>query len=173
MSLHVTFGIDPGLTGAVGVVIDGQAGPVLDMPTMTVGTKTEVDPRAIAAFVRQVRQAHLGAAFSGCVERVRAMPPKGDRRPGAQSSMNFGESYATAKTVLAVMGIDFSLAEPASWKRHFGLIGEDKDASRVLAIARFPSVADQLKRKRDHGRAEAYLLALWHQQRHLTGAMAA
>lgn len=172
MTARVTIGIDPGLSGAIAALIDGEAGPILDMPTMQVGAKTEVDARAIAAFIRELRRAHPGAVFEGCVERVRAMPPKGDRRPGAQSSMNFGESYATAKAVLAVMGIEYSRAEPASWKRHFGLTGEGKDASRLLAIARFPAAAAQLQRKKDDGRAEALLLALWHKQRHQPGAVA-
>ncbi|UXA66031.1 hypothetical protein [Xanthomonas prunicola] len=173
MTLRVVFGIDPGMSGAVAALIDGEAGPILDMPKMQVGNKQEVDARAIAVFVREIRNQHPGAVFAGCVERVRAMPPKGDRRPGAQSSMNFGESYAKAKAVLEVMGIPFSLAEPQSWKRHFGLIGQDKDASRQLAIRRFPFAASQLQRKKDDGRAEALLLALWHEQKHQPGALAA
>ncbi|MEE7545748.1 hypothetical protein HF319_00650 [Xanthomonas sp. Kuri4-1] len=173
MTLRVTFGIDPGMSGAIATLIDGAAGPILDMPCMQVGNKEEVDARAIAVFVRQVRAAHPGAVFEGTVERVRAMPPKGDRRPGAQSSMNFGESYAKAKAVLEVMGVPFSLAEPASWKRHFGLIGSDKNASRLLAIRRFPAAAPQLQRKKDADRAEALLMALWHENTQLQGARAA
>jgi hypothetical protein len=173
MTLRVTLGIDPGMSGAVAAVVDGEAGPVLDMPTMQVGNKREVDARAIATFIREIRQAHPGAVFAGCVERVRAMPPREGRRPGAQSSMNFGESYAKAKAVLEVMGIEFSLAEPQSWKRHFGLIGQDKDASRLLAMARFPEAAAQLQRKKDDGRAEALLLALWHENTQIHGRKAA
>ncbi|WP_369913903.1 hypothetical protein AB8810_12810 [Xanthomonas sp. NCPPB 3005] len=172
MTLRVVLGADPGMSGAVAALIDGEAGPVIDMPTMAVGNKREVDARAIAVFIRSLRAAHPGAYFSGCVERVRAMPPKGDRRPGAQSSMNFGESYAKVKAVFEVMGIPFSLAEPASWKRHYGLIGKGKDASRLLAIARFPSAAALLQRKKDDGRSEALLLALYHEHTEL-GARAA
>ncbi|NIJ89447.1 crossover junction endodeoxyribonuclease RuvC [Xanthomonas campestris] len=173
MTLRVTFGIDPGMSGAVAALIDGEAGPILDMPTMTVGKKQEVDARAIAVFIREIRSQHPGAVFAGCVERVRAMPPKDGRQAGAQSSMNFGESYAKAKTVLEVMGIPFSLAEPASWKRHFGLIGQDKEASRQLAIRRFPSAAPHLTLKKHSDRAEALLMALWHEQKHQPGALAA
>lgn len=173
MTLRVVFGIDPGMSGAVAALIDGEAGPILDMPTMTVGKKQEVDARAIAVFIREIRSQHPGAVFVGCVERVRAMPPKGDRKPGAQSSMNFGESYAKAKAVLEVMGIPFSLAEPQSWKRHFGLIGKDKEASRQLAIRRFPSAASYLILKKHSDRAEALLMALWHEQKNQPGAIAA
>jgi crossover junction endodeoxyribonuclease RuvC len=173
MTGRVTFGIDPGMAGAVATLIDGEPGPLLDMPTMAVGDKTEVDAAALARFIRDVRRANDGAYFCATIERVRAMPPRQvggvERRPGAQSSMNFGESYGKAKAVLEVFGLDFSLAEPQSWKRHFGLIGQEKDASRQLALRRFPSMASLLKRKKDDGRAEALLLALWHEQKHLTG----
>lgn len=164
MTARITLGIDPGMSGAIAALLDGEPGPVLDMPTMQVGNKHEVDARSIAVFVRGLKQAHPAAVLSGTVERVRAMPPRDGQRPGAQSSMNFGESYAKAKAVLEVMGIPFSLAEPASWKRYFGLQGKPKDASRQLAIARFPSAAHLLQRKKDDGRAEALLLALWHEQ---------
>ena len=52
-------------------------------------------------------------------------------------------------------------AEPASWKRRFGLTGQDKDAARLLAIQRFPAAALQLQRKKDNGRADALLIGLW------------
>ncbi|RZZ90616.1 hypothetical protein [Pseudoxanthomonas winnipegensis] len=167
MTARITLGADPGLSGAIAALIDGQAGPILDMPQMAVGNKHEVDARAIAVFVRGLKAAHPGAVVSGCVERVRAMPPREGRRPGAQSSMNFGESYAKVKAVFEVMGVPFSLAEPASWKRHFGLIGQEKDASRQLAIVLFPAAAAELKRKKDDGRAEALLLARWHESTQL------
>ena len=178
MTFRITFGIDPGLGGAIAILADGVSVAVHDMPVMQVGEKTEVDAAKMAAIIRGERAAHRGAYFSGCIERVRAMPPrKGEggiqRSAGAQSSMNFGDSYGQAKAVLAVLGIPYTRAEPQSWKRHFGLIGQDKDASRQLALVRFPTMADQLKRKKDDGRAEALLLALWHDSTQHRGEMAA
>ena len=168
MSLRITFGIDPGLGGALAILADGLPLSVHDMPTMEIGEKTEVDAGKLAAIIRGERAAHRDAYFSGCIERVRAMPPiKGpggkQRSAGAQSSMNFGDSYGKAKAAFEILGIPYTRAEPQSWKRHYGLIGQDKDASRVLAIARFPSMADRLKRKKDNGRGEALLIALWHE----------
>ena len=51
--------------------------------------------------------------------------------------------------------------------------GVDKDAGRQLAIARFPSAADQLRRKKDGGRADALLLALWANTTDAQGRVAA
>ena len=168
MTLRLTFGIDPGITGAIAVLADGVPVSVDDMPAMEVGDKSEVDAAKLAAIIRGVRAANPGAYVSGCIERVRAMPPRKDgagvqRNAGAQSSMNFGDNYGKAKAAFEILGIPYTRAEPQSWKRHYGLIGQDKDASRVLAIARFPSMADRLKRKKDNGRAEALLIALWHE----------
>ena len=38
MTMRVTFGVDPGLSGAVAVLLDGEPGPILDMPTFHNGT---------------------------------------------------------------------------------------------------------------------------------------
>lgn len=163
MTMRLTFGIDPGLSGAIATLIDGEPGPVLDMPILTVGERNEVDARAMAKFIRDVRGQHPGAYFSACIERVRAMPVEG-RKQGAQSSMNFGDNYGKAKAVLEVMGIPYTRAEPASWKRRFGLLGQGKDAARLLALQRFPAAGALLKRKKDDGRADALLIALYHDQ---------
>ncbi len=166
MARSLTFGIDPGLTGAIATLVDGEAGPVIDTPTMEVDGHTELDARAMALFIRAARETNPGAYVSACIERVRAMPAKG-RKQGAQSSMNFGDTYGKAKAVLELLGIPTTRAEPASWKRSFGLLKQDKDAARVLAISRFPSAAPSLRRKKDNGRADALLIALWFENTHL------
>lgn len=166
MARSLTFGIDPGLTGAIATLVDGEAGPVIDTPTMEVDGHTELDARAMALFIRAARDMNPGAHVSACIERVRAMPAKG-RKQGAQSSMNFGDTYGKAKAVLELLGIPTTRAEPASWKRSFGLLKQEKDAARVLAIARFPSAASSLRRKKDNGRADALLIALWFENTHL------
>ncbi|WP_313033667.1 hypothetical protein [Stenotrophomonas acidaminiphila] len=171
MASRLTFGIDPGISGAIAVLADGEAGPIIDMPLL--GEDREVDARQVALFIRAARDLHPGASVSAVIERVRAMPPKdGERRAGAQSSFNFGDHYGKAKAVLELLGIPYTRAEPASWKRQFGLTGQPKDASRVLAIQRFPTVAAELKRKKDNGRADALLIALYGEQRLASGVAA-
>ena len=155
--MRVTFGIDPGLTGAIAVLVDGEARTVHDMPVMDVGDWREVDGARMAAMLRGERQMYRGAYFSACVEKVGARP-----QDGGTSAFRFGESSGKVKAVLETLAIPYTRAIPAVWKRHYGLIGQDKDAGRVLAIARFPAMADQLNRKKDDGRADALLLALWH-----------
>ena len=164
-ALRLTFGVDPGLTGAVATLLDGEAGPIFDMPILRIGDKSEVDAFSLACFVRDLRRQHPGAYVSACIARVRAMPTEG-RKQGAQSSMNFGDNYGKAKAVFEVLGIPYTRAEPASWKRRFGLTGQDKDAARILALRRFPAAAGCLQRKKDSGRADALWIALYHEQAH-------
>lgn len=178
MTLRLTFGIDPGLTGAIATLADGEPGPILDMPTFHNGTANEVDARALSEWFREQCRQHSDAYISVCIERVRAMPNKqipgkAPRTMGAQSSFNFGDGFGQIKAVCRVLGMVPVLVEAQSWKRNLGLLGTEKDAARLLAIRRFPTAADRLQRKKDSGRADALLLALWHENTDQQGRAAA
>lgn len=176
MTNRVTFACDPGLSGAIAVLLDGEVGPIIDMPTFHNGTANEVDALKLGTFVREVRAAHPGAFFSVCIERVRAMPDRSGgvvRKMGAQSSFNFGDGFGQVKAVFRALGMQPVLVEANSWKHYYGLRGSEKDASRQLAITRFPAAAGQLRRMKDHGRAEALLIALYHESADHAGRNAA
>ncbi|HEY8331553.1 MAG TPA: hypothetical protein VIO83_09535 [Pseudomonas sp.] len=162
MTMRLTFGVDPGLTGAVATLIDGEPGPVLDMPTVEVDGWGEVDARAVVVFIRELRAAHPGAYVSACIEKVGARP--GD---GGTSAFRFGQTAGKLQAILEVLGIPATRVVPAQWKRAFLLLKQDKDAARLLAIARFPSAQKILSRKKDNGRADALLIALWHENTQL------
>lgn len=174
MTLRITFGIDPGLSGAIATLIDGEPGPMLDMPTRRIDGKGEVDARALATWIREQRAAHPGAYVSACLELVSAAP-MGGRQQGTASMFAFGDGYGQIKAVLDVLGIPYTRVTPAVWKRHFGIAGKSKDADagRQLALVRFPSAADQLRRKKDSGRADGLWLALWLDSMQHVGAQAA
>ena len=176
---RLIISIDPGRTGAIAALVDGAAGPVIDMPLLTVGENQEVDARGIALFIRAAKDLNPGAEVVGVIERVRAMPPrkgadgKEERKAGPQSSFNFGDHYGKAKAAFELLGIRYLRAEPASWKRRFGLTGQDKDAARLLAIHRFPEASQLLQRKKDNGRADALLIGLWAEHQLAMGQAAA
>ena len=174
MTLRVVVGIDPGLSGAVATLLDGEPGPMLDMPTRRVDGVNEVAARQLATWLRELRAAHPGAFVLVCLEHVSAAPMAG-RRQGTSSMFNFGDGFGQVKAVLDVLGLPVVRVRPATWKAHFSLSGKgvDKDAGRQLAIARFPSAADQLRRKKDGGRADALLLALWANTTDAQGRVAA
>lgn len=167
MSLRLTIAIDPGLSGAVAFFADGEPFEVLDMPTRRVDGKNEVCAAALASEIRAVRAQHAGAYVSAVIEKV-----NGRAGWGATQGFQFGAGYGKVKAVLETLGIPTREVQAVVWKRHYRLKGGDKDASRAVAQARFPNVADQLLRKKDDGRAEALLLGLWHDSTDVHGVAA-
>lgn len=157
MTLRLVLGCDPGQSGAIAVLADGEPAGFIDMPTMArKAGGHEVNAASLAAQLRGVMQQHRGAHVMAVVELVGSMPGQ-----GLASTFRFGQSDGILRGVLAALGIGYITVSPVKWKNHYGLTGQDKDAARTLAIRRFPSAADQLARKKDGGRADALLLALW------------
>lgn len=180
MTFRVTLGIDPGQSGAIAILADGEPAGFIDMPLVerNIGKGFAIDPRALAALIRGVMQQHQGAYMCAVVEYVNAMPATkgGDGAPraamGSSSAFRFGEGYGVVKGVLGALGIEWQLVFPQRWKAHHNLLKQQKDAARLRAIAIAPSMAAQLARKKDIGRADALLIALWgHQTEHdITGS---
>lgn len=168
MTLRLTFGIDPGVSGAIATLLDGEPGPILDMPARMVGDWNEVDAERLAAWIRSIRAQHPGAYVSACTEKVGARPTD-----GSTSAFRFGESSGRVKGVLEALAIPYTRAIPAVWKRHFDLLKKDKDDARLLAIKLFPRAAPDLTRKKDNGRADALLVARWHESTQSMGMRAA
>lgn len=80
---------------------------------------------------------------------------------GAQSSFNFGDGFGQVKAAFRLLGLKPELVEARTWKRSLGLIGLEKDDARLSAIRMFPVAEPMLRRKKDHGRADALLLAAY------------
>jgi hypothetical protein len=151
MGGNVYLGIDPGSTGAIACVSDGSSW-VIDMPAVKRdGKHLRVDPAGLATELRSVMADNKIAM--ALVESVHAMP-----KQGVSSSFAFGESFGAILGVLGALGIAHELVTPGKWKKDMA-VGADKECSRARALALFPMVAGDLKRKKDHGRAEALLLA--------------
>lgn len=167
MTNRLILGIDPGATGAIAILADGDPAGFIDMPIVPRETSgNEVNGKALAASLRGVMQQHPGAFMLAVMERVNAMPSfsrdGAERRGmGSQSSFNFGESFGIVKGVLAALGVSYSLVHPQTWKRRLALTGKEKDAARALAVATFPGAAHNLQRKKDIGRADALCIAHW------------
>jgi crossover junction endodeoxyribonuclease RuvC len=148
----VLIGIDPGLGGALAVL--DHAGMLIalsDMPVLTLSTrrgmKQEYDvPGLVALLIPYVSpQAHV------ILEESQAMPGQGTR-----SMFTTGVGFGVWLGVLAALPLPHTRVRPAIWKRALGL-GKAKEAARLRAMQLFPKA--DLRRKRDHGRAEAILLA--------------
>ncbi|MFG1334004.1 hypothetical protein V5F41_22470 [Xanthobacter autotrophicus] len=143
------LGIDPGLSGAFAFLDDGKLTHVADLPTMGEGARRMLDSGALADALKP-----LTFDFA-VIEQVGAMPGQ-----GVSSMFRFGHAVGQAVGVIHALGIPLKWASPGTWKRTMGL-NSDKERARALAIETFPSLRAQFARKKDHGRAEAALMALW------------
>lgn len=171
--LRQTIGIDPGVSGALALLEDGWPVLLADMPTMTKASgKDAVAPNALRAILREWRRRAPGADCLVVLEQVNAMPSDdgGERRGmGAASAFGFGTSYGIAWGIAVGVGLKVQQVVPTVWKRSWGLLGKEKDAGRIECLSQWPAIADQLKRKRDTGRAEAALMASWGWRKHQIG----
>lgn len=150
MANGLIIGIDPGFTGAIAIlkVIDGRADvkAVFDMPLR------EVNARPLVDAVKLTKILDVGARFV-VIEQAQASP-----QMGVTSAFRYGEGYGTVCGVCAALGIRVIPAVPAVWKKHMQL-DYHKDKSRAKAQKMFPHQSVLFIQKKDHGRAEASLLA--------------
>jgi len=155
-----TLGIDPGLNGALAFVEGEDLKWVMDTPSLD---------RAIAVgLLNQIYDCNeygpwqMTWAVPVAIEKVHSMP-----RQGVASSFRFGQAYGTMLGYFSSHPI--TKVTPQAWKKHFGINGkktpkEGKEAALALAIELWPHQVDYFTRKKDADRAEAALIALWHEQ---------
>lgn len=162
MTLRLTLGIDPGQTGAVAALADGRPAGFIDMPLKPRpnGKGMMIDCFALRRDLRDLLRDHSGAYVFGVMEKVGAVPVQG-RKQGGQSSFNFGQADGMVRATLTCLDVPFIEVFPQTWKKYLRLTGCDKDAARTLVLQRFPEISDHLRRKKDVGRADALLIALW------------
>jgi crossover junction endodeoxyribonuclease RuvC len=141
------LGIDPGISGGVAFYFPVAPDRVAaaDMPVVA----GAVDCATLAARIAQM------APSLAVVERVASMP-----KQGVASTFKFGASYGAVLGVLAALKIQTHLVAPAAWKKHFRL-DSDKEKARAMALRLFAASPEHFARKKDHGRAEAALLAVY------------
>lgn len=151
MSLELFVGIDPGLSGAIGILHhDGTFHSVEDMPTLLRGkgaVKREVDAAGLCHLLRPL----VADIHSVWIEKVSAMP-----KQGSASTFSLGHSFGTATAVVAALGIPMRLVTPATWKKHMH-VTRDKEHARATAVHTWPAAPLNLKKHVD--RAEALLIA--------------
>lgn len=150
------IGIDPGLTGAVAAINEmGQIITVQDTPMLAVkkgkGTKHVYVETAMAKILEST--VHIYGTSCITIENVHAMPGQ-----GVTSMFSMGTGFGLWLGIAAALCIPIERMEPHTWKQIVGIpTGSDKNASIVLASRIFPSAS--LSRKKDHGRADALLIA--------------
>lgn len=142
----IYIGIDPGKTGAVGVLGEGPA-MVFDMaealPELeNLRYRLRIDgPRECKALVEEQHQR-----------------PTDGKKQGSTLMIQYGRIQGW----LDVLAIPYELITPAKWRKvvfDSAPKGDTKAMSLDLARRLFPELRGQLERKMDHNRAEAMLIA--------------
>lgn len=162
--MTVIIGIDIGLTGAIGAVDSRGTAYVRDLAAIPDGKGRRLCGRSLLMAVREL--VPIGEPALVVFEDVkpRSMGNAGFATNSMHSQGSMMRSRGIVEGVVDITRLQFRAVQPQTWKRHFGLIGKPKDASLELARALFPLQAAQLKRQKDHNRAEAMLLARWAQE---------
>lgn len=158
----VIIGIDVGLTGAIGAVGGPQGPEVYDLPTVPDGNGRRIDGRELILRIRGLVPAD-GSAIA-VIEDVRPRPNPA-RGTSIVTEGSLMRSRGLIEAALDIARIPIKPVQPQAWKRSMSLLKAEKGASLELARRLFPSAADELKRKKDHNRAEALLIARYGQMR--------
>lgn len=151
------LGIDPGLSGAIAFYFPNHPDMIGAEDVPVVGK--EIDAPALARRIEQ-----MGPTIA-IIEQVGAMP-----KQGVSSTFRFGMAYGTIRGVVQAIGVPTHLVVPTRWKKHFRL-SADKEEARALAIRLWPS-SRHFERKKDHGRAEAALIARYGAETLISGGVA-
>lgn len=156
------LGIDPDIAGAVAVLKPehpGSPAQVYDAPNVKVfigkRVRRRLDARSIVSLLRDLGAPSGSLAY---IEQSRPFP-----NDGKQGWWCGGFGYGLWIGTLVASGFSVIPIPSMVWKKHFDLCGgnSQKDESRAIACSLFASLSPQLKRKKDHGRAEALLIAAY------------
>jgi len=152
----IIIGIDPGITGSICFLVDGKIIDVIEMPTMAEGKKNKRQVNGSQIYNEIIKRIHKVSKqdIRVVIEQVSAMPGQ-----GVTSMFNFGQSFGILKGICSAMQLPVYFVRPAKWKKYFGLINSEKDASRTKAIEMFPYFSSELSKKKDSNKADAILIA--------------
>ena len=153
------IGIDPGLNGAIAVLQNNKVIEIHDIPVMTDGKKNkrQLNSAQLVKLLKDNFQDETDTVV--IVEQVNAMPGQ-----GVTSMFNFGQTFGAIKGICAALNLPIFFVRPAKWKKHFDLINSSKDASRTKAIEMYPSISDQLSKKKDVNKSDAILIARFYSE---------
>ncbi len=172
----ICIAIDPGLTGACSVIDHNGLRAVFDLPTMPipgVGPTALVKSKLDAVAFKKLLLQHCPAGESARAV-IEAVGTMGGKNNAIQTQGSLLRTLGAIETVLELLGLKPTYAQPQTWKRYFGLIesstfGPKATPSQMkaksLAKARqlYPHCRD-INLAKHHNRAESILLGHWMQK---------
>lgn len=146
----VVVGIDPGLRSGAVAAIDYNRSLVgcYDIPAK----EDRIDVRRFHNMLLDLIPPDESAVI--VIEDVWVMP-----KQGIVSSAGFMRAAGSIEAVAMLTRHPVHFAKPQVWKKHHSLIGAPKAADLALARVLWPDA--KLGKVKDHGKADALLLAKW------------
>ena len=153
------IGIDPGLSGAIAIIEDNKVLSIFDMPVMAEGKKNkrQLNSAQLVDIIKE--NIKINDDIAVVVEQVNAMPGQ-----GVTSMFNFGQTFGAIKGVCAALKLPIFFVRPSKWKKHFDLLNSSKDSSRTKVIEMYPSLSNQLTKKKDVNKSDAILIARFYSE---------
>ena len=154
------IGIDTGISGGMALWSEGILLECCEVPSYieTLKTKTRKGNykkrRRLSYYLvaQRLYDWQKMGAKDIIIEKVHSMP-----LDSGIAAFSFGEAWGCFNGVSASLGLSINHVSPQLWKRHYSLIGKDKQES--LELARDLFGASWFKLKKDHNKAEAALIS--------------
>ena len=145
--IEILIGVDPGAGGCL-VALSAADFSYIDHLQMPLDASSRVDGFAVSAWLLELsKRYYITRAY---IEKVGARPHQ-----GVCSSFSFGHSVGVIVGVLSVCSISTAAITPQAWKKAAGLIGTEKDASRIKALESYPQLKDLQKKGKGQALADA------------------
>jgi len=147
----IVLGIDPGQTG--GLVLLDTEGIRKAIPTPLI-YPTKKPTLATTPLLYLFDGYYETTADYAVIENVHAMPAQ-----GVSSSFQFGRMFGAIEAAAGMYANEIIYVTPQKWKKHFGLLKTDKNASMAKATELYGN--EHWGLKKHEGVAEAALIATW------------
>jgi crossover junction endodeoxyribonuclease RuvC len=170
--MRTYVGVDPGKTGCMAVIRSEELFEKIQSPLIVFWDAEDLSLRIVSENL-QLWQGNIFVLL----EKPQVMPKRKqwvggelvekEVGQGAVGMLHYGIGYGKYLGMLEALKIPYGEIHPMSWKKEFMLIKQPKERSIEVARQLFPSAAERLTRKKDHGRAEALLIAEYARRRNM------
>lgn len=165
--MTIILGIDAGLTGAICRLGGGLPARVQDLPTLPDGAPRpgrgnsefqpmRLDGRGLLHLMRELVPADQVALVLMEDIRPRPNPTRGTSIITEGSLMR---SRGVIEAAVEIARFNLHTVVPQTWQKMYGIGGAGVDELLQLARSLYPDLDSELKRKKDHNRADAVLIA--------------
>ncbi|MEN6445536.1 MAG: hypothetical protein ABFC98_05770 [Candidatus Cloacimonas sp.] len=171
----ISIGIDPGQTGAIGIIRSDGSYDVYDMPIYEikkeVRSKRSITPKKTTQVKKFIDRKKLLELLKILVNYDKPSPYKclcyierQGVRPdqSANSGFNTGKQYGEILMALDALGVSFEEISAQEWQKHFSIGKDTKGDSCRKAENLFPKLVLRGPRGRTYdGRSDAILITLY------------